>query len=382
MGFLRNLTKSDQEKRQELLTAYLDDILSPKDKQRFEQQLQSDEALRRDLEQQRNIKEAMAQLPRLRAPRSFTLDPSLYSKPNPQRGLNLYPAVRTATVVAIFVFIALVSIDVLAPESGTISDIASTSSNALAPASENAFEEAEAPMEALAPDGIQRDGIQSEGSALSEEAAALAPVIEEAVEEVIELEFDDTVGESEDLAQSDAGAGTGLDQETAPAAEEPAPVREGDVEFMAPAEAESGQAEDAIGETRIAESIAGLIVSGTPAPGDLVGDRADETDGSGTEESFELLPPASATMTQSESPVPSQPEEEVVAQLPSPVTGDLKEPDLDQETAGQTARETASDQAGEPFWGLGALRLAQIILGAAVLVLLLLALLFRQRLKL
>jgi len=78
MGFLRNLTKSDEERRQEVLTAYLDDNLSPKDKQQFEQLLYSDESLRRDLEQQRSIKQAMAQLPRMRAPRSFTLDPSLY----------------------------------------------------------------------------------------------------------------------------------------------------------------------------------------------------------------------------------------------------------------------------------------------------------------
>ncbi len=376
MGFLRNLTKSDQEKRQELLTAYLDDILSLKDIQRFEQQLQSDEALRRDLEQQRNIKEAMAQLPRLRAPRSFTLDPSLYGKPSPQRGLNLYPAVRTATVLAMFVFIALVSIDVLAPDSGTISDIASTSSNALAPASEKAFEEAEAPMEALA-----LDGIQSERSASSEEAAALAPVIEEAVEEVIERESEDAVGESEDLAQSVVGSETVLDQGLAPSAEEPAAAREGDAEFMAPAEAESGQAEDAIEETRIADSIAGLSVSGTPAPGDQVMDGAGETNVAETKASIELLPRASATMTQLESPVPSQPEEEVVAQLPSPVTEELEEPDLYQETASETAEETVGDQAGEPFWGLGGLRLAQIILGATVLVLVLLMLLFRQRLK-
>lgn len=374
MGFLRNLTKSDQEKRQELLTAYLDDVLSPKEKQRFEQLLQSDEALRRDLEQQRNIKEAMAQLPRLRAPRNFALDPSLYSRPSPQRVFNLYPAIRAATVLAMFVFIALISIDVLVPESGTVSNIAS--SDALAPASEKAFDEAEAPMQPLAPDGIQSDR-----AALNEEAAALAPVLKEAVEEIIERESEDAVGESEDLAQADTGAETGLDQELAPSAEEPAAAREGEGDFLAPTEVESGQAENAIDETRIADSIAGLFASGTPAPGDRVGDGAGETDGAGTEESIELLSPASATMTLSSSPVPTLPVEEVIVQLPSPVTEELEEPDLYQETASETAGQTVGDQAGEPFWGLGGLRLAQIILGAAVLVLVLLTLLFRQRLK-
>jgi len=97
-----------------------------------------------------------------------------------------------------FVFIALVSIDILVPESGTFSDIAS--SEAMAPAVEKALEEAEAPIGALAPDGIQ-----SNRAALSEEAAPLAPVIKEAVEEIIEVESEDAVSESEDLAQSDTG---------------------------------------------------------------------------------------------------------------------------------------------------------------------------------
>jgi anti-sigma factor RsiW len=370
MGFLRNLTKSDEERRQEVLTAYLDDNLSPKDKQQFEQLLHSDESLRRDLEQQRSIKQAMAQLPRVRAPRSFTLDPSLYGRPSQQRVFNLYPAVRTATVLAMFVFIALVSIDILVPESGTVSDIAS--SEALAPAVEKALEEAEAPMGALAPDGIQSDRAAS-----SEEAAPLAPVIEEAVEEIIEVESEDAVGESEDLAQSDTGAETGLDQELAAPPEELAAEREGEAEFMAPAEAEPGQGDSAIDQTRIADSIAALIVSGTPAPGDRLAGGAVETDGAVTDDTVELLPLATSTMTQLESQVPTQPVEEVVAELPSPVAEDFAKADHFQ----GTDSETTSDQAEELFWGLGALRIAQIILGVSVLGLVLLMLFIRQRIK-
>jgi len=370
MGFLRNLTKSDEERRQEVLTAYLDDNLSPKDKQQFEQLLYSDESLRRDLEQQRSIKQAMAQLPRMRAPRSFTLDPSLYGKPSQQRVFNLYPAVRTATVLAMFVFIALVSIDILVPESGTFSDIAS--SEAMAPAVEKALEEAEAPIGALAPDGIQ-----SNRAALSEEAAPLAPVIKEAVEEIIEVESEDAVSESEDLAQSDTGAETGLDQELAAPPEEPAAEREGEAEFMAPAEAEPGQGDSAIDQTRIADSIAALIVSGTPAPDDRLAGGAVETDGAESDDTVELLPLATSAMTKLESQVPTQPVEEVVAELPSPVVEDLAEADHFQ----GADSETTSDQAEELFWGFGALRIAQIILGISVLGLVLLMLFIRQRIK-
>ena len=101
--FLRNLRKSDEEKTQEALTAYLDGALTPGEQRDFEQRLADDEALQSDVEQQRLIKESLATLSHLRAPRNFTLDPARYGRPQPAG--RLYPALRTATVLAAILFV-------------------------------------------------------------------------------------------------------------------------------------------------------------------------------------------------------------------------------------------------------------------------------------
>ena len=72
--FLRDFGKSEEEKRQEALTAYLDDVLTPAERERFEQLLASDEALRASLEEQRLIQASMRRLPRVRAPRRNARD--------------------------------------------------------------------------------------------------------------------------------------------------------------------------------------------------------------------------------------------------------------------------------------------------------------------
>ena len=48
---LRNQFKSQEDKRQEMINAYLDGALSPKDKARFEDQLAADQNLKRELRQ-------------------------------------------------------------------------------------------------------------------------------------------------------------------------------------------------------------------------------------------------------------------------------------------------------------------------------------------
>ncbi len=104
--FLRNLTKSDEEKHQEMLTAYLDNALTPKERQQFEQQLAGDAALQAELSEMRAWRQQMRRLPRRRAPRNFTLDPVLYGRPRSEPLLQAYPVLRTATalVAVIFVF--------------------------------------------------------------------------------------------------------------------------------------------------------------------------------------------------------------------------------------------------------------------------------------
>lgn len=109
--FLRNLTKSEEDRRQEMLTAYLDGALTPQERRNFERQLDGDAELRAQLQRQRLIKASFRELPRVRAPRNFTLDPALYGKPAPQVIQQWYPLLRGATVVAAVFLVIVFSAD-------------------------------------------------------------------------------------------------------------------------------------------------------------------------------------------------------------------------------------------------------------------------------
>ena len=106
--FLRNLTKSVEEKQQEALNAYLDDALSPQERRQFEQLLARDADLRLEFEQRQALQMQLRQMPRRRVPRNFTLDPAVYGRPQRQPLFEFYPVMRAATVLtAIFFILAL-----------------------------------------------------------------------------------------------------------------------------------------------------------------------------------------------------------------------------------------------------------------------------------
>lgn len=115
LDFLRNLTKSAEEKKQEAVSAYLDGALTPAERQRFEQQLAQDPGLEAELEQQRRLQQTLRQLPSRPVPRSFTLDPARYGRPQPQPLVQLYPALRLATALTAVFLIAVVVLDLLTP---------------------------------------------------------------------------------------------------------------------------------------------------------------------------------------------------------------------------------------------------------------------------
>ncbi len=67
----------------ELLSAYLDGELSNRERISLEQRLNRDPDLRTALDELRNTIAMVHDLPRLKAPRNFTLDPAIYSRPVP-----------------------------------------------------------------------------------------------------------------------------------------------------------------------------------------------------------------------------------------------------------------------------------------------------------
>ncbi len=100
--FLRNLTKTAEEKRQEAVAAYLDEALSNRARQRFEQEMAQDETLRLEVEQLLLIKQSLRQLPQRKVPRNFILDPAQYSRPARQPWVQAYPVLRAATAMTAF----------------------------------------------------------------------------------------------------------------------------------------------------------------------------------------------------------------------------------------------------------------------------------------
>ncbi len=115
LDYLANWRKSDEEKRQESITAYLDGALTPKQRRLFEEQLANNQALRHDVEQQKQFKRTLTKIPRLRSPRNFTLDPALFGRPEPDPAGRLYPALRVATALAGLLFVVAVVAILLTP---------------------------------------------------------------------------------------------------------------------------------------------------------------------------------------------------------------------------------------------------------------------------
>ncbi len=237
--FLRDLRKSDEEKQQESLTAYLDGALTPAQMAQFEQQLSFDASLRRRLEQQQQIKENLRQLPRVRAPRHFTLDPAVYGRPESQPGFPLYPALRTATVLVALIFVFAVSFDLFTGAAGVPDSAAVEQAVGELAVGDQALEGASAAEESVAGEPLRESAIE----------ASEAPVEVEA--EVIEE------------AEADASAVMAADE---------APLAERSSNFFQQESAEEVPAEEAeAGEFLVEESIAedGLApesVLATPLP--------------------------------------------------------------------------------------------------------------------
>ena len=176
--FLRNLTKSDEEKRQERLSAYLDNNLTPQERSAFETELEADSGLQASLAQQRLVKENLSALPRQRAPRNFTLDPALYGRPTSTTLFRLYPVMRTATVLAAIALVFLFSLDFFSPAQES-SDIVAQAPIAASETSNNDLSGGAAEPEMLGAAGGNAETVVEESAEEAEEAMMEVEVVEE-----------------------------------------------------------------------------------------------------------------------------------------------------------------------------------------------------------
>jgi hypothetical protein len=109
--FWRNLTKSEAEKKRELLHAYVDNALSLAERTWFEARLAEDADLQAEVESLQQVKQMLAAVPRRRVPHNFTLDPARYDRPARQPLLQAQPALRLATVLTAVIFVVVLALD-------------------------------------------------------------------------------------------------------------------------------------------------------------------------------------------------------------------------------------------------------------------------------
>jgi hypothetical protein len=101
----------------ELLSAAVDDALSPDERSSLEARLAHDAQLRLALVELRQARKGLSQLPRLRVPRNFTLTPELVGR----RGARpAYPRLRLATALAALAFALTFGMDSLLARSGVL----------------------------------------------------------------------------------------------------------------------------------------------------------------------------------------------------------------------------------------------------------------------
>lgn len=217
--FLRNLTKSAEEKRQEAVAAYLDGALNDRERQRLEQEMAQDAALRAHIEQLLLIKQSLRRLPQREVPRNFMLDPAAYGRPARQPWVQAYPVLRTATALAAFFFIFAIA-------AGIFATTTSGGQTAMAPAADVAQDVAqiettrvvtEIVTEATESLAFEADSAAEEEMAEAAPAAEAAPMVETFEEPMEEAET------AEDTAESEAPTAEAVEAEAAPP-EEPVAV--------------------------------------------------------------------------------------------------------------------------------------------------------------
>ena len=278
--FLRNLTKSAEEKRQETVAAYLDGALNGRERQRFEQEMAQDGALRVHVQQLLLIKQSLRQLPQRSVPRNFVLDPAKYGRPARQPWVQAYPILRTATAMAAFFFI-------FAVVAGLFTSFGAGDMATFAPAADVAQVE-----------------VASEESRVEAETEQM---------EVTTLEFDAEAGDSADefITSDTAAAVEEASDEAVMEAAEPAPQQEAPpalVETAVPLTIDSVKEDDLENGTAPVPE-ATLSALATPLPDrDLAhAELAEVADGGSDTESAEttaVLPETAVRQTPVASPIP------------------------------------------------------------------------------
>ncbi|MAU01356.1 MAG: hypothetical protein CL608_29800 [Anaerolineaceae bacterium] len=214
--FLRNLTKSAEEKRQEAVAAYLDEALTGRARQQFEQDMAQDDALRQEVEQLLLIKQNLRQLPQREVPRNFILDPAKYGRPARQPWVQAYPVLRAATAMTAFFLI-------FAFAAGIFTNLGGAEPATSEPAADVAQMESVEVTRVV----TETETLAFEAEETADDAEAPA-VEEEAMDEFAEAEIATSDEDTEEAAEEMVEEEVAAEEEAAPPAPEatvvPSPV--------------------------------------------------------------------------------------------------------------------------------------------------------------
>ena len=214
-----NLFKSKEEKRQEQVAAYIDQQMGQAERDRFEALLGQDADLQAELEAQQEVKSLLSQVPQLKAPRNFVLDPAVYGgkAPAPSFIELLYPKLRVATAAASFMFVILLGVGLLGSSvNGTFNSVDGNLSETQSSAEDIAAlpvpaEDAESKIAATAPaiaEGVPTPTLLS--NPVIEEQQEKIEVAADAIEVEEEVAFEVAADEQPpaeiEVGEADAGA--------------------------------------------------------------------------------------------------------------------------------------------------------------------------------
>jgi hypothetical protein len=217
------LTKSDEEKQQERLSAYLDNALAPDERSAFENEMKADPALQTSFEGQRAIKQNLSVLPQMRAPRNFTLDPAVYGRPTSSAVFRLYPVMRTATALAAVMIIFLFSLELFSATGGRVENVAfapetaSEASDTVANSQNSGAAEVAVQTEAETVEEAVEEAEAEMAEAPMEEPAQEPPTVFEAESAVFEEEaMEEEAAEEEEMADPSEESAADSDPNAAP----------------------------------------------------------------------------------------------------------------------------------------------------------------------
>jgi hypothetical protein len=166
------------------------------ERSRFEALLRQDAELQAGLESQQTVKSLLSQIPRLKAPRNFVLNPAVYGGKAPAPSLIelLYPKMKVATAAVSFMFVILLGVGFLqsglpasAPSQPENIALDSADVEADTDAAGEAAMDSEAIIQATAP-ALSANSSEEKAIVVAEEEVVEAEIVEEAMFDSAESE--------------------------------------------------------------------------------------------------------------------------------------------------------------------------------------------------